>query len=114
MNEEKITKLCVWGSNTFGQLAFDNSNETTIKIPKLITFQIEVTEICCGFQHSLLRTENGELYTVGNNIIGQLGIKKEIKRRLAPTLLNIEGNVILSAANSNHNIIYTETGQIFT
>ncbi len=111
------TKLGVWGDNTFGQLALDNSNlENFVFIPKLITFEIHITEISCGFQHSLFRSVEGEIFTTGNNSKGQLGIGKKIKRRTSPTSISLEDpkeKTLLAAAQGYHNIIYTEYGNVY-
>jgi alpha-tubulin suppressor-like RCC1 family protein len=85
------TKLGIWGNNTFGQLALDNTNtERNIFIPKLITFEIHISEISCGFQHTVFRSVEGDIYVTGDNSKGQLGIEKKIKRRTSPTAVQLQ------------------------
>ena len=112
------SKLCVWGDNTYGQLACENkNNELKIFSPKLVTFGISIVEISCGFEHSLMRNIQGELYAVGNNNRGQLGIGKDIKRRTSPTVVSFtdpKERVLLNASNGYHNIIYTDFGKIYS
>lgn len=116
-NVPEENNLCVWGDNSFGQLAFDNSNnELKVFVPKMLNFGIHIVEISCGFEHSLLRSIEGELYSVGNNKKGQLGIGKKIKRRMAPTMVSFEDpkeKVLLASAQGEHNIVYTEYGNIY-
>ena len=113
----EVTKLCAWGNNMFGQLAFENkNNELKVYIPKMISFGIHIIEISCGFEHSLIRSLEGELFAVGNNKKGQLGLGKKIKRRMSPTLIPWEDSkekVLLAAAQGYHNVVYTEYGNIY-
>ena len=117
LNMPEENSLCVWGDNSFGQLAFENTNnELKVFIPKMLNFGIHIVEISCGFEHSLLRSIKGELYSVGNNKKGQLGIGKKIKRRMAPTMVNFEDpgeKILLASTQGYHNIAYTEFGNIF-
>ena len=111
------TCICVWGDNTFGQLALDTTNiEQQLFMPKHVTFEIHISEISCAFEHSLLRTVEGKLYAAGNNLKGQLGIGKKIKRKTSPTLINLvdeQEKILLADAQGFHNIAYTEYGNIF-
>ena len=117
-NIPEENSLCVWGDNSFGQLAFDNTNnELKVFIPKMLNFGIHIVEISCGFEHSLLRSIKGELYSVGNNKKGQLGIGKKIKRRMALTLLSFDDSgekILLASAQGYHNIAYTEFGNLYS
>lgn len=111
------TCICVWGDNTFGQLALDTTNiEQQLFMPKHITFEIHISEISCAFQHTLLRTVEGKLYAAGNNLKGQLGIGKKIKRKTSPTMLSLPDEnekVLLASAQGFHNVIYTEYGNVY-
>jgi alpha-tubulin suppressor-like RCC1 family protein len=49
LKETIDTKLGVWGSNFYGQLAVDSENEREITMPKLLSFEIDIREISCGF-----------------------------------------------------------------
>lgn len=116
--EEEETKLGVWGNNRYGQLALDNNNmEQELFIPKMITFSINITEISCGFEHTLFRSISGEIFTTGNNSKGQLGIDIKIKRRTSPTAISLQDSnekTLLACANGYHNIIYTEYGKLYS
>jgi alpha-tubulin suppressor-like RCC1 family protein len=116
-NAPEENNLCVWGDNSFGQLAFDNANnELKVFVPKMLSFGIHIVEISCGFEHSLLRSIKGELYSVGNNKKGQLGIGKKFKRKMAPTMVNLDDpneKILLASAQGDHNIAYSEFGRIY-
>ena len=116
--KDEETQLCVWGNNMFSQLAFENpNNEPQVFIPKLLSFAIHISEITCGFNHSLFRSMEGQVYAVGNNSKGQLGIEAKIRRRTAPTLVAFpdpEEKVLLACAQGHHNLVYTEVGRFYT
>ncbi len=116
--EEEETKLGVWGNNRYGQLALDNNNmEQELFVPKMITFSINITEISCGFEHTLFRSISGEIFTTGNNSKGQLGIDIKIKRRTSPTAISLQDaneKTLLACANGYHNLIYTEYGKLYS
>jgi alpha-tubulin suppressor-like RCC1 family protein len=61
-----------------------------IIVPKLISFQIDIREISCGFRHSLMRSVEGEVFVTGDNSKMQLGIDKKIKRRSSPSLVQFD------------------------
>ena len=112
--KEEETNLCVWGNNKYGQLSFLNNDQTYIKVPQMINFKISIRQICCGFEHSIYKSDKGLLYSSGNNSQGQLGLRRQIKRRAGLSVIGISSKVVLCAASSYHNIAYTETGELFT
>lgn len=120
MNKQKETidtKLGVWGSNFYGQLAVDSENEREITMPKLLSFEIDIREISCGFQHTLLRSVEGELYVTGDNSKLQLGIDRKIKRRISPSAIEFdtpEEKILIAQANGFFNIVYSEYGQVYS
>ena len=84
------TKLGVWGNNTFGQVAVDSKSELQIFMPKMLSFEIDIRDVSCGFQHTLFRSVEGEVFVTGDNSKYQLGIGKKIKRRISPTAIQLE------------------------
>lgn len=43
------TKLGVWGNNTYGQVAVDSKSELQIFMPKMLSFEIDIRDVSCGF-----------------------------------------------------------------
>ncbi|KAB7503617.1 E3 ubiquitin-protein ligase MYCBP2 [Armadillidium nasatum] len=74
-----------------------------------------VIQIACGLHHSIALCSNGDVYTWGSNNYGQLGTGDLIAYgcpklvRLPPTL-----RITQVAAGSNHSVLLTSNGQIFT
>jgi hypothetical protein len=91
-----------WGDNKFGQLG-NNGNEKS-KTPKPIELEnILITKISCRKFHSLLLSNEGEIYGFGFNFYGRIGNGiKEIMTK--PTKLNNEKKFIDIASHWNFNI----------
>ena len=68
-----------WGSNLFGQLGYSKKLEgDVIATPKLIISPLlehkSIVNISCGANHSLFLSNKGDLFSLGSNLFGQLGI----------------------------------------
>ena len=69
------SEIYVWGSDTHGQLGVSEySYSNNYCSPRLLKYPINIKSISCGFEHSLLLSETGMLYTMGSNNQGQLGL----------------------------------------
>lgn len=66
-----------WGTGDFGQLGIPPGigQGTSAKVPKLVGALSDhvVIAAAAGYQHSAFVTDDGTLYTSGNNDLGQLG-----------------------------------------
>jgi len=104
--------LVSWGSNKFGQLGLldylDRDQPTTIDF-----FQNRrVSMVAGGESHVLLVTDDGQLYSWGNNGYGQLG--NDIHGCTnTPQLISNEHKVIQVACGLYHSIALTETGEVY-
>lgn len=65
--------LWVWGNNADGQLGIPPSQSQIAGIPKLITSISSVISIASGSNHTVAVTEDGRVWTWGDNGSGQLG-----------------------------------------
>ncbi|OMJ95254.1 hypothetical protein SteCoe_1469 [Stentor coeruleus] len=79
-------KLYTFGKNTFGQLGLGHS--FPISSPSLVScLQLKKIEsVYCGSEHTLALTNEGEIYSWGLNIKGQLGLG-DTNSRNTPTLI---------------------------
>lgn len=82
------------------------------------TIQLErhekVRKICCGAEHAMLLTENGDVYTWGNGLRGQLGhgsIQNEETPKLVENLAGIR--VIDIAAGAFHSVAVSIYGDLY-
>jgi alpha-tubulin suppressor-like RCC1 family protein len=83
-------KVYCWGCNDSGELGIGSQDESFHK-PKLNQYLNNefVIDISCGFGHSLVLTNCGEVFAWGNNYSGQIGNGCGIESRLQ---LNVWGN----------------------
>lgn len=65
--------LYAWGNNSFGQLGIGNCTHQTVPIQVKTAFKLIATSVTCGMHHTLMLTNNGEIYAFGRNECGQLG-----------------------------------------
>ena len=65
----------VWGSNKEGQLGLgDEAEEISYTAEKISFEEGQVKDISCGYYHTALVTEAGDLYTFGEADGGKLGL----------------------------------------
>jgi hypothetical protein len=90
----------VWGWNTMGQLGLGSLFATPqIREPEPARFFLDswpsraVAEVACGYDYTVVRTVNGELYSFGSNNKGQLGLGDRMSRDVPVqvTVLNPRG-----------------------
>ncbi len=86
-----ISRACTWGKASGGKLGhgMGKMSQTDLKTPFAIygeLFEFSVTVVCCGETFSLCITDNGRLFSWGENKEGQLGVG-DFKGRAHPTLL---------------------------
>jgi len=62
-----------WGSNAFGQLGQGKQKRVLQPTPIPKIGKQPIAEVQCGSMHTLVRTENGEVWSCGSGKYGQLG-----------------------------------------
>jgi len=85
----EMGELWAWGNNTCGKLGL--GDDTLRVIPTLVTDGkmpawggSQVYMVCCGFQHQLVLTEDGAVWTCGEGTFGALGLS-DLLDRWVPT-----------------------------
>ncbi|XP_017798859.1 PREDICTED: probable E3 ubiquitin-protein ligase HERC4 [Habropoda laboriosa] len=110
----KINMFC-WGSNIHGELGLGGIEEETILTPSEVDFKTasEIEQIACGENYTVVITQNGKVYSCGNNDYGQLGHEKGRKRlQLIPGL---DAFVFKKAScGAHHTLAVNEWGQLFS
>lgn len=99
----------------FGTSPYKNTNIRALKKGEIN--EAKVTDVSAGYRHLLLLTEENIAYGVGDNSFGQVGngSGKEIERlpvRIA--LPEIFGDISQVAAGSNHSLLLTNMGSLFS
>jgi E3 ubiquitin-protein ligase MYCBP2 len=84
-------------------------------IPKSLSFDILIKSISCGASFTMILSKTGELFSIGSNEFGQLGLNdKVLSFTTAPLLVqeiqnkNIEIRQI--ACGSNHCLLLSKNG----
>lgn len=76
-----------------------------------------IKQVACGKYHTAIVTTDGNLYTMGKNDQGQLGLGKQVDRSLKPTQIQNFGDqdpVIEIACHLWSTIILTKSGHIYS
>ncbi|CAK9797457.1 E3 ubiquitin-protein ligase MYCBP2 [Anthophora quadrimaculata] len=72
-----------------------------------------VVQVSCGLHHTVVLLQNGEVYTFGSNIYGQLGVG-DLMAHAGPVHVKLPGIATQVAAGSNHTVVLTSKGEVFT
>ncbi|XP_012973177.1 probable E3 ubiquitin-protein ligase HERC6 isoform X2 [Mesocricetus auratus] len=105
-----------WGSNSVGQLALSGKNvEVQIYKPHAIGAlkNLGVIYISCGYEHTAVLTQDGQVFTFGANSSGQLQNSPRGERRGPQLMEGIGGQVSKIECGSYQTIAYVyTTGQV--
>ncbi|XP_058402336.1 probable E3 ubiquitin-protein ligase HERC6 [Diceros bicornis minor] len=105
-----------WGSNSAGQLALSGNNVPAQSYkPRSISAlrNLGVIYISCGYEHTAVLTQNGKVFTFGDNSCGQLGYSSTAGDRGPQLVERIDGLVSQIDCGSYHTLAYVyTTGQV--
>ncbi|XP_014476555.1 PREDICTED: E3 ubiquitin-protein ligase MYCBP2 isoform X7 [Dinoponera quadriceps] len=79
----------------------------------LVPSESPVVQVSCGLHHTVLLLQNGEVYTFGSNIYGQLGVG-DLVAHSGPAQVKLPSVASQVAAGSNHTVILTSKGEVYT
>ncbi|GLG99343.1 E3 ubiquitin-protein ligase Smurf1 [Gryllus bimaculatus] len=104
-----------WGNTVNGELGLGGIEEENILSPRELSFakSTSVLQVACGWHHSVMVTDNGQVYSCGSNDFGQLGHEKTRKK---PEMIDaLSAYVIIGAScGANHSLAVNEWGQLFS
>ncbi|XP_043286736.1 E3 ubiquitin-protein ligase MYCBP2 isoform X2 [Venturia canescens] len=72
-----------------------------------------VVQVSCGLHHTVILLQNGEVYSFGSNIYGQLGIG-DLIAHAGPVQVKLPSIATQVAAGSNHTVVLTGKGEVYT
>ncbi|XP_017765568.1 PREDICTED: probable E3 ubiquitin-protein ligase HERC4 isoform X2 [Eufriesea mexicana] len=104
-----------WGSTIHGELGLGGIENENILIPRELDFKkaSEIQQIACGENHTIVVTQDGGIYSCGNNDFGQLGHEKGRKRlQLIPGLDAFVFKKV--ACGAFYSLAVNEWGQLFS
>nr|KAF6392182.1 HECT and RLD domain containing E3 ubiquitin protein ligase family member 6 [Pipistrellus kuhlii] len=101
-----------WGSNNAGQLALTGKNDSVQSYKPVsvgILKSLDVIYISCGYEHTAVLTQNGKVFTFGDNSFGQLGHSPTAKKSGPQEVERIDGLVSQIDCGSYHTLVYVYT-----
>jgi len=105
------------GRNEYGQLGlgYTTSSQST---PHVITFfsGINISQIACGYNHTIFLAGDGKLYSCGYNLYGQLGLGHTTTPQ--STIQEItyfnDKNITQIASSGSHAIFLASNGSVYS
>jgi len=112
-------KIYCWGHNYNGVLGTGREDwDTSTDRPELNQYLKDemIIDICIGFQHSIVLTDEGQVYTFGSNEFGQIGCGGDCEKQLTPyRVKGFNGEKVKTiACGSYHLMAITESGKLFS
>ncbi|KAH0510222.1 E3 ISG15--protein ligase Herc6 [Microtus ochrogaster] len=102
-----------WGSNSVGQLALSGEKAKAVKIHKPNSIgalkSLGVVYISCGYEHTAVLTQDGKVFTFGDNSSGQLQHSPQSERRGPQLVEGLGGPVSMIECGSYHTLAYVYT-----
>ncbi|XP_036432335.1 secretion-regulating guanine nucleotide exchange factor isoform X2 [Colossoma macropomum] len=107
-------ELLVCGQNHKGQLGLGHiSDVTTFRLCPLPGSQT-VQQVSCGWDFTILLTDDGHVLACGSNAFGQLGVSPEIKYTAEPLLIKSLSEPVISVATGlRHALAVTGSGGVY-
>lgn len=104
-----------WGSTVHGELGLGGIEEEQIMCPRSLRWNLASTVqfVACGDSHSLLATNEGQIYSCGNNDHGQLGHEQPRKR---PQLVTGLDSCVITqvACGESHSLALNQWGHVYS
>ncbi|AYV81460.1 MAG: chromosome condensation regulator [Harvfovirus sp.] len=86
--------LMGYGWNLYGQLGLGDVLDRRDMFTEIKGISKNISEIVCGFSHTIIRLTNGTLMCSGDNSYGQLGLGDWQHRKIFEEIKNIPKNIV--------------------
>ena len=107
-------KVYSFGRNGHGELGLGDSGEGTNRgVPTEIPGLSEIKAISAGYQHSLILSQDGEVYSFGHNNRGQLGLD-DYEDRYTPVKIPGLGEIKAISAGYRHSLVLGVDGKVYS
>ncbi|KAL2310884.1 hypothetical protein Nmel_002563 [Mimus melanotis] len=108
-------EVYVWGYNGNGQLGLGSSGNQPTPCRIAALQGIRVQRVACGYAHTLVLTDEGQIYAWGANSYGQLGTGNKSNQSYPTTVIVDKDRVIeIAACHSAHtSAAKTQSGQVY-
>jgi RCC1 and BTB domain-containing protein len=111
--------LLMCGCGEFGRLGLGDEEDraTPTRVARAVFDGEAVLMVACGYDHTVVATEGGSVYTFGRGYDGGLGHGDE-ENQLTPKLVSAAGfhceRIVMVAAGGGHTVALSEAGHVFT
>ncbi len=105
-------ELFGWGDNTHGTLGDIGKKMITVPTSIKVPGDHDVVQVAGGSVHALILTEDGSVYSVGNNTDGQLGLA-DVSLATEPHLVEGLENIVDVAAGHDFSLAVAEGGTVY-
>lgn len=103
-----------WGDNSCGQLGRGQPEPEICRKPKLIKIPHTVVQVCSGRYHSLLLTDDGRIFSWGDNKFGQLGLGHSVQSNIPQYIASLKGIPVAQiACGGSHSFLLSKSGALF-
>lgn len=112
------TQGTLWGTGSngiSGVLGNDSTEDALVFTEITVPGDAIVTSVSAGERHTLLVTDDGSLYAIGDSNYGKLGrpySSSNVYSR-TPILVNGVSNIRSASAGNNHSMVVTEDNELF-
>ena len=116
-NNENYTEIFTWGADRYGQLGLGNQGGRCYSSPKLCSFSIVIKAVSCGEEHSCLITGDGQIFSVGSNSEGRLGLgDQSMTQSSTPCLVEALSNLnaVHISCGWGHTAAVMDNGELYT
>ncbi|XP_070329547.1 secretion-regulating guanine nucleotide exchange factor isoform X2 [Odocoileus virginianus] len=106
--------LFVCGLNKDGQLGLGHTEEVLCFTPCRSLLGCAIQQVACGWDFTIILTENGQVLSCGSNSFGQLGVPHGPRRCVIPQAIELLREKVVSiAAGLRHALASTASGTVF-
>jgi len=106
-------EIFAFGGNRFGQLGIGNNINQLVPIKINYLMDIPIQSVICGFEHSMALTNQGNVYSFGNNVKGQLGKGTSFNNSFIPVKIDMLGNIKQLSSGNSHTMALSNEGFIY-
>ncbi|XP_004621723.3 secretion-regulating guanine nucleotide exchange factor isoform X2 [Sorex araneus] len=106
--------LFVCGLNKDGQLGLGHTEDVLCFTRCTSLLGCPIRQVACGWDFTILLTENGQVLSCGSNAFGQLGVPHGPRRCVVPQAIELLSEKVVSiAAGLRHALAATASGILF-
>jgi hypothetical protein len=112
-------KIYCWGNNYWAQLGNGREDKYPVRENSPVLNEslsdLKIAVIKCGAYHSMALTQSGQVYTWGENYLGQIGFGDN-KMKLTPTKVESFNEIKFKmiSCGFNHSMALTESGCVYS